>query len=99
MVTGTTKGRGFAGVVKRYRFKGGDATHGCRANNIPGSIGASSDPSRVFKGKKMPGHFGAVKQSVKGLEVVHVDSEKNVILVKGAVPGSRKGIVFVTKQP
>lgn len=99
MVSGTTKGRGFAGVVKRYQFKGGDATHGCRANNIPGSIGASSDPSRVFKGKKMPGHFGAVKQSVKGLEVVQVDPDKNVIFVKGAVPGSRKGIVFVTKQP
>ncbi len=98
MVTGTTKGRGFAGVVKRHRFSGGGATHGCRANNIPGSIGASSDPSRVFKGKRMPGHFGAVKQSVKGLEVVRVDSEKNIIFVKGAVPGSRKGIVFVTKQ-
>ena len=99
MVTGTTKGRGFAGVIKRYNFKGGDDTHGCRANRIPGSIGASSDPSRVFKGKKMPGHYGAKKETVKGLEVIMVDRENNVIYVQGAVPGSRKGIVYVTKQP
>ena len=98
MVTGTTKGRGFAGVIKRYNFKGGDDSHGCRAKRIPGSIGASSDPSRVFKGKKMPGHFGATKETVKGLEIIMVDTENNVIYVKGAVPGSRKGIVYVTKQ-
>ena len=98
MVTGTTKGRGFAGVTKRYGFKGGDATHGCRSNRIPGSIGASSDPSRVFKGKKLPGHYGSKQFSVKGLEVLQVDIEKNVILVKGAVPGSNKGIVYVTNQ-
>ena len=99
MVTGRTKGRGFTGVIKRYNFKGGDDTHGCRANRIPGSIGASSDPSRVFKGKKMPGHYGAKKETVKGLEVIMVDRENNVIYVQGAVPGSRKGIVYVTKQP
>ncbi len=99
MVTGRTKGRGFAGVIKRYNFKGGDDTHGCRANRIPGSIGASSDPSRVFKGKKMPGHYGAKNDTVKGLEVVMVDKENNVIYVLGAVPGSKKGIVYVTKQP
>ena len=98
MVTGTTKGRGFTGVIKRYKFKGGDDSHGCRAKRIPGSIGASSDPSRVFKGKKMPGHFGAAKDTVKGLEIIMVDNENNVIYVKGAVPGSRKGIVYVTKQ-
>jgi large subunit ribosomal protein L3 len=98
MVRGTTKGRGFAGVIKRHGFKGGDDTHGCRANRIPGSIGASSDPSRVFKGKKMPGHYGNTAHTTKGLEVLMVDPEKNVIFVKGAVPGSRNGIVFVTKQ-
>jgi len=99
MVHGTTKGRGFAGVTKRHRFKGGDATHGCRAKRIPGSIGASSDPSRVFKGKKMPGHYGVVRHTVKGLEIIMVDTENNVIFVKGAVPGPSKGLVCVTKQP
>jgi len=99
MITGRTKGRGFAGVIKRYNFKGGDDTHGCRSNRIPGSIGASSDPSRVVKGKKMPGHYGARKETVKGLEVIMVDDKNNVIYVLGAVPGSRKGIVYVTKQP
>lgn len=97
MVKGTTKGRGFAGVTKRHGFKGGDDTHGCRANRIPGSLGGSSDPSRVFKGKKMPGHYGAVYHSVKGLEVLLVDAENNLIFVKGAVPGPRKSIVYVTK--
>ncbi len=98
MVRGTTKGRGFAGVLKRHNFKGGDDTHGCRANRIPGSIGASSDPSRVFKGKKLPGHYGAAAHTVKGLEVLKVDAEKNIICVKGAVPGAKNGIVYVTKQ-
>ena len=98
MVRGTTKGRGFAGVIKRHGFKGGDNTHGCRAKRIPGSIGASADPSRVFKGTKMPGHFGNTVHTTKGLEVIMVDPEKNVIFVKGAVPGSRNGIVYVTKQ-
>jgi large subunit ribosomal protein L3 len=97
-VTGTTKGRGFAGVIKRHKFSGGKDTHGCRAKRIPGSIGASSDPSRVFKGKRMPGHHGNVNNTVRGLEVLMVDAEKNVIFVKGAIPGARNGIVFVTKQ-
>ena len=97
-VTGTTKGRGFSGVTKRHGFKGGDASHGCRAKRIPGSIGGSSNPSRVFKGKKMPGHYGAEKHTVKGIEVIMIDPEKNVIVVKGSVPGSRKGIVYLTKQ-
>ncbi|MCD6307764.1 MAG: 50S ribosomal protein L3 [Candidatus Latescibacteria bacterium] len=99
MVRGRTKGRGFAGVVKRHNFSGGDDTHGCRSNRVPGSIGASADPSRVFKGKKMPGHYGSENKTVKGLEVLLVDAEKNVIFVKGAVPGARNGIVYVTKQP
>lgn len=97
-VTGTSKGRGFAGVIKRHRFHGGKDSHGCRAKRIPGSIGASSDPSRVFPGKKMPGHFGVATTTTKGLEVVKIDTEKNVIFVKGAVPGATSGIVYVTKQ-
>jgi len=98
VVTGTTKGRGFAGVIKRHKFHGGDDSHGCRSKRVPGSIGASSDPSRVFKGKKMPGHYGASKHTVKGLEVVMIDLDNNVLYVKGAVPGAQKGIVLVAKQ-
>ncbi len=97
-VRGTTKGRGFSGVIKRHGFSGGKDSHGVRAKRIPGSIGASSDPSRVFKGKKLPGHYGNARQTVRGLEVLMVDPERNVILVKGAVPGARNGIVYVTKQ-
>ncbi len=99
IVRGTMKGRGFSGVVRRHRFKGGDDAHGCRSHRVPGSIGASSDPSRVFKGRKLPGQYGNVASTVKGLEVLKVDTENNAIFVKGAVPGSRNGIVYVTKQP
>ena len=99
MVTGTTKGKGFAGVTKRYGFKGGDTTHGCRAQRIPGSIGASSSPSRVFKGQKLPGHFGTKRHTVRGIEVIMVDPEKNLIFVKGSVPGSSKSVVYLSKQP
>lgn len=98
MVTGTTKGRGFASVIKRHRFSGGKDTHGCRSKRVPGSSGASASPSRVFKGKGMPGQYGTKRHSVKGLEVVKVDAEQNVIVVKGAVPGAAKGIVYLTKQ-
>ncbi len=97
-VRGTTKGRGFAGVIKRHGFSGGKDSHGVRSKRIPGSIGASSDPSRVFKGKKLPGHYGNVRHTVRGLEVLMVDPDRNVILVNGAVPGARNGIVYVTKQ-
>lgn len=97
-VRGTTKGRGFAGVIKRHRFHGGKDSHGVRAKRIPGSMGASSDPSRVFKGKKLPGHYGNTNHTIRGLEVLRVDPEKNVIFVKGAIPGARNGIVYVTKQ-
>jgi large subunit ribosomal protein L3 len=97
-VKGTTKGRGFAGVIKRHGFHGGKESHGVRAKRIPGSMGGSSDPSRVFKGKKLPGHYGNTICTVRGLEVLLVDPEKNVIVVKGAVPGARNGFVYVTKQ-
>lgn len=98
MVQGKIKGRGFQGVIKRHKFSGGKESHGVRSKRIPGSIGASSDPSRVFKGKKLPGHYGDTNLTIRGLEVLRIDQERNMILVKGAIPGARNGIVFVTKQ-
>lgn len=94
-VVGTSKGKGFAGVVKRHGFGGGRATHGSMFHRAPGSIGSSAYPSRVFKGKKLPGHMGNRRRTVQNLTVVSVRQEKNLILVKGAVPGSKNGIVLV----
>ena len=95
-VTGTTIGKGFAGVLKRYNFAGKDATHGNSINHrTPGSIGQNQTPGRVFKGKKMSGHMGAVQQTTQGLTVVRIDLEKNLLLVKGAVPGARGGDILV----
>jgi len=95
-VTGTTIGKGFAGVLKRYNFAGKDATHGNSINHrTPGSIGQNQTPGRVFKGKKMSGHMGAVKQTTQSLTVVRIDLEKNLMMVKGAVPGARGGDVLV----
>ncbi len=97
-VTGTTKGRGFQGVVKRYGFHGGPATHGSTRYRRPGSLGPGTDPSRVIKGKKMPGHYGAATHTETGLEVVRVDAERNLLYVRGAVTGPKTGIVTVKKQ-
>lgn len=95
-VTGTTIGKGFAGVLKRYNFAGKDATHGNSINHrTPGSIGQNQTPGRVFKGKKMSGHMGSVRQTTQNLTVVKIDLEKNLMLVKGAVPGARGGNVLV----
>jgi len=94
-VKGVSKGRGFTGVVKRWGFSGGDTSHGCRSHKVPGSIGASATPSRVMKGKKLPGRMGNKKVTVKNLKVVDVVKEKNVILVKGAVPGSKGSLLEV----
>ncbi len=94
-VVGTTRGRGFAGVVKRYGFRGGKATHGSMFHRAPGSIGASAWPSRVFKGKKMPGHMGNRRQTVQNLMVVGIKPEQNLILVKGSVASSKNGIVLI----
>ncbi|MEA1936155.1 MAG: 50S ribosomal protein L3 [Thermodesulfobacteriota bacterium] len=94
-VVGMSKGRGFAGVIKRYGFKGGKATHGSMFHRAPGSLGASAYPSRVFKGKKLPGHMGNKRETIQNLVVVGVKPEKNLILVRGSVPGSRNGIVLV----
>jgi len=96
-VTGTSKGRGFTGVVKRYNFSGGRDTHGCTTHDSPGSIGASADPSRVMKGRSMPGQYGNQRCQVINLKVVDVKVDKSLIIVKGAVPGPNGGIVIVEK--
>lgn len=97
-VTGTTKGRGFQGVVHRYGFAGGPASHGNTRHRRPGSIGPGTNPSRVIKGKKMPGHMGSERHTELGLKVVKVDADRNLLFVSGAVPGSKNGIVQVSKQ-
>jgi len=95
-VTGTTKGKGFAGVVKRHNFRMQDATHGnSLSHRAPGSIGQCQTPGRVFKGKKMAGHMGDERQTTLNLRVVKVDSERNLLLIRGAVPGSRGGHVMI----
>lgn len=96
-VTGTSIGKGFAGVVKRHNFRTQDATHGnSLSHRAPGSIGQNQTPGRVFKGKKMAGQMGNAKKTVQNLEVVRVDAERNLLLIKGAVPGSKGGHVVVT---
>jgi len=95
-VSGVTQGKGFAGTIKRHHFKSQRATHGnSRSHNVPGSIGMAQDPGRVFPGKRMSGHLGAVKRTVQNLEIVRVDSDRQLLLVKGAVPGSKGGDVIV----
>ena len=94
-ITGTSKGKGFAGVIKRWNFSRGPMSHGSKYHRGVGSMGASSDPSRTFKNKKMPGHMGNVKTTVLNLEVVKVMTEKNVILIKGGIPGPNKGLVII----
>jgi large subunit ribosomal protein L3 len=94
-VTGVSKGRGFAGVVRRHHFGGGDATHGSMFHRAPGSIGASSYPSRVFPGTRMAGQMGSGQVTVRNLEVVEVDTEDHVLMVKGAVPGPNGAYVIV----
>lgn len=93
-VTGLSKGKGFQGVIKRHNFGRGPMTHGSRHHRKPGSIGALG-PNKVFKGKKLPGHMGRDTVTVQGLQVVKVDAEKNLLLIKGSVPGARKGLVTI----
>ena len=98
-ITGTSKGKGFQGVMKRHNFHGFKATHGVHESyRGPGSIGQCATPARVFKGKKLPGHQGVDKVSVLNLQVVKVDVEKNLVMVKGAVPGHRNSIVRLRKE-
>jgi large subunit ribosomal protein L3 len=94
-VVGTSKGKGFQGVVKRHGFAGGRATHGSMFHRAPGSIGASADPSRVFKGTKMGGHMGNVHKTVQNLQIWQVRPDRNLILLKGSIPGSKNGFVLI----
>jgi large subunit ribosomal protein L3 len=96
-VSGKTKGRGFQGVIKRHGFSGGRSTHGSMFHRAPGSIGASASPSRVLPGMKAPGRMGNKIVKILDLEVVSVDEENNLLLVKGSVPGSRQGYVVITR--
>jgi large subunit ribosomal protein L3 len=95
-VTGTTKGKGFAGVIKRHHFSSGRATHGNSiSHRVPGSIGMRQDPGRVFKGKRMAGHLGDVRRTTQNLKIVRIDAERQLLLVRGAIPGAKGGHVIV----
>ena len=96
-VQGTSKGKGFQGVIARHSFARGPMSHGSHHHRSPGSISACADPAKVFKGKKMPGHGGAVTVTVQNVEVVSVDADKNVLMVRGAVPGAKGGLLSITK--
>jgi large subunit ribosomal protein L3 len=97
-ITGVSKGKGFQGGVKRWHYRGGDATHGSMFHRAPGGIGASSFPSRVWPGQHFPGHMGHERKTVKNLRVVKIDSEENLLLVRGAVPGPTGGYLLVRKS-
>ncbi|RJQ85187.1 MAG: 50S ribosomal protein L3 [Desulfobacteraceae bacterium] len=96
-VIGTSKGRGFAGVIKRHKFGGGRATHGGKCHRIPGSIGSSAWPSKVIKGKKLPGRYGTDRKTIRNLEIIDVRPEDNLLLVKGPVPGHKQALVMIKK--
>jgi len=96
-VSGVSKGKGFAGVMKRHRFAGGPGGHGSMFNRAPGSIGASAYPSRVMPGKKLPGHMGDVNVTLKNIEVIDVRPDQNLLFVRGAVPGGENGLVLLYK--
>ena len=97
-VTGTSIGKGFQGVIKRWNFKGGRASHGSRFHRAPGSIGASATPSRVFKNKKMPDRWEMRRLPFRGLQIVRVDSADNLLLIKGAIPGHKNNIVIIKQS-
>ena len=94
-VVGTTKGRGFSGTIKRHGFRRGPMTHGSRNIRRPGSIGSSAWPSRVVKGKKMPGHYGTDRKTIRNLEIVDIRLEENLVLIKGAVPGPKSALIAI----
>lgn len=94
-VTGTSKGKGFAGVMKRHNFRGGPGGHGSHFHRAPGSVGQCATPSRVFKGLKLPGHMGSETVTVRNLDVVKIDAEQNLLIVKGAVPGAKGALLTI----
>jgi len=94
-VTGVSKGKGYAGTIKRHNFSRGPVSHGSHNVRAPGSIGASADPARVFKGMKMPGRMGGKRATQKGLEIFRIDADRNLLMIRGAVPGPKSGIVEV----
>ena len=96
-VTGTSKGKGFQGVVKRWGFAGRPASHGHPMSRVPGSMGPGTDPSRVIKGKKLPGRMGGKRVTIRNLTIVRVDSERNLLFIKGGVPGSRNSYLLIQK--
>jgi large subunit ribosomal protein L3 len=96
-VSGVSKGRGFTGVIKRWGFRGGRATHGSMFHRAPGSVGASATPSKIIKGRKMPGHYGNRRVTVRNLEIVDIRPEQHLLIVKGAVPGCKSGLIEVRK--
>lgn len=98
-LVGTSKGRGFQGVMKRHHYRGGGAGHGSMFHRAPGSLGQSSDPSRVFPGVRLPGHMGSARVTVKGVTVVKVDTERNLLLVRGGVPGALGSVVTIETPP
>jgi large subunit ribosomal protein L3 len=97
-VSGVSKGKGFQGVMKRHHFSGGPGSHGSMFNRAPGSIGASSYPSRVWKNQGMPGHMGSERVTVKNLEIVDIRADQNLLLIKGAVPGSIGTLIAIKKE-
>jgi len=97
-VTGTSKGRGFAGTIRRHHFQRGRKTHGNKNYREPGSVGASAFPSRTFPGKRMPGRMGGVQRTTRNLTLVQIDAENNLLFVKGSIPGANNGIVFVRTE-
>ncbi len=97
-VSGISKGRGFAGTIKRHGFSRGPDTHGCRNHRKPGSIGCSAWPARVIKGKKMPGHFGVDRKTIKNLRIIDIRPEENIALIKGPVPGAKTGLLEIYKS-
>jgi len=96
-VVGTTKGRGFSGVTKRHGFHLGRKTHGSKSYRIPGSVGCSAWPAKIIRGKKMPGHYGNSRKTIRNLEIVDIRPDQNLVLIKGAVPGHRDALVMVNK--
>jgi len=97
-VVGTSKGKGFAGVMKRWNFSGGKATHGSRSHRIPGAVGQCAWPARIFRGKKMPGRLGGVRTTIPSVKILEVRADENLLLLKGPIPGADGGIVLIRKS-